>query len=311
MNSGACMARGGTGSTGATNHRGELFTGLGEETHPGLIVTDGAAIPTSLGANPLATITALAERSVDLFAQKNGLKISTQRNKTLDLFGSPQNPHPRGRRYYDDLEERAENESIHSARNAITYARRLDDGGFGFTEVMSGYIHHDTKLVRDNIETYELAARTAKNLCETARFFLSVQSFNTRSVVHDPNHRAMLTGTFICPSIPGSPFMVRRGNFNLFLKDLKAPGTRNLTYDFEMRGVNGRPLHFHGYKVVDSSVALAPVQFWRSTSTLYVTITEKGKGHRGVPDADEQGLTGRVIAKGVMSIKQEILCQKS
>ena len=60
MNSGACMARGGTGSTGATNHRGELFTGLGEETHPGLIVTDGAAIPTSLGANPLATILSAA-----------------------------------------------------------------------------------------------------------------------------------------------------------------------------------------------------------------------------------------------------------
>lgn len=296
------MARDGTGYTGVTNHAGEVFTGLGEETHPGLIVTDAALIPTALGANPLATITALAERAVDLFAQKQKLTISKEKNSILNLLGSPQHPHPRGRRMYDELEEKAENASIYHAKNAMTSAQRMNDGGFGFTEVMSGFIHHDTNLVRDNAEVYELAARTAKNLCETARFFLSVQSFNTRSIVNDPSHRAMLTGTFICPAIPGSPFMVHRGDFNLFLKDHKAPGTRNLTYDFEMTGINGRRLHFHGYKVVDSSVALAPIEYWKSTTTLYVTITESLPEWKRDPEADEQGLTGKIVAKGIMGI---------
>ena len=90
----------------------------------------------------------------------------------------------------------------------------------------------------------------------------------------------MLTGTFICPAIAGSPFIVQRGDFNLFVLDQKAPGTKNLTYDFDMRGIDGKILHFHGYKVVDSSVALALLQFWRATSTLYVTIVEPGRHGR-------------------------------
>ncbi|KAI1076036.1 glucose-methanol-choline oxidoreductase [Whalleya microplaca] len=305
---GACMARDGTGKTGVTNHRGEVFTGPGAKVHSGLIVTDAAVIPTALGANPFATITALAERSVEHYCRESRLKIDTTSNGIIDLFGSPQRNVHHKIHAWTELEEQRETKSIDGAKNAMTAARRMNDGGFGFTEVMSGYIHPDLHNKRDSTDTYELAARTAESLCETARFFLSVQSFNTRSIVYDPDHKAMLTGTFICPSIEGSPFMVQRGNFNLFLLDHKAPGTRNLTYDFEMRGINKRKLHFHGYKVVDSSVALAPWQFWRSTSTLYVTITEYlPEEKRKCKDADEVGLLGRVIAKGIMRIKPKDL----
>ncbi|KAI0883213.1 FAD/NAD(P)-binding domain-containing protein [Annulohypoxylon maeteangense] len=305
---GACMARDGTGSTGATNHMGELFTGSGDKTHSGLIVTDAAVIPTALGANPFATITALAERSVDHYAKSQRLTIDMTPNDVLDLFGSPQHKHIHNRKrgsvvHVDEVEEIAK---IDSARNTIINARRMNDSGFGFTEVMSGYIHRDEGLKRDNVDTYKLAARRAESLSETARFFLSVQSFNIRSIINDPNHRAMLTGTFVCPTLEGSPFMVQRGDFNLFLLDRKAPGTRNLTYDFDMRGINGRSLHFHGYKVVDSSVALSPVQFWKSTSTLYVTITETlPNADRSCADADECGLLGKIVAKGIMRIQPQ------
>ncbi|KAI0169676.1 FAD/NAD(P)-binding domain-containing protein [Hypoxylon sp. FL1284] len=312
---GACMASDGTRDTGVTNHQGEVFDSSDRDrakAHDGLIVTDAAVIPAALGANPFATITALAERSVHLYAQKHGLRIDTKtKNGTLDLFGSPQHSHHDQHHMNRDkssikeyLDETQENASISTARNAIKTASRMHDVGFGFTEVMSGFIHRDRGLKRDNVETYELAARTAKSLSETARFFLSVQSFNLRSVIHDPSHRAMLTGTFVCPTIPGSPFMVRRGEFNLFLLDRKAPGTRNLTYDFDMHGINGKKLHFHGYKVVDSSVALSVSHFWRSTSTLYVTITEPiPPAERSAKDADECGLLGEVVAKGIMHIQ--------
>ncbi|KAI0427418.1 glucose-methanol-choline oxidoreductase [Xylaria sp. FL1042] len=308
---GACMAD--SGETGVTNHAGVVFKGDGKDVHEGLIVTDGAVIPTSLGANPLATITALAERSLDLYAKRKGLTISTEKNDVLDLFGSPK--HPKYRRKYclerreEQLEDKEEEEEIYHAHKSISYARRLKDGGFGFTEVMSGHIHrlHNNGNVsfRDTIDDYELAARTAKSMCETARFFLSVQAFTTRSIVNDPKHSANLTGTFSCPTLDGSPFMVRRGNFNLFLVDTKAPGTRNLTYDFDMFGTNERKLHFHGYKVVDSSVALSPAQFWRSTSTLYVTITElpSGKGRREKYDEGEFYPKGKVVAQGIMRIQ--------
>ncbi|KAI0104878.1 glucose-methanol-choline oxidoreductase [Nemania sp. FL0031] len=309
---GACM--GDSGDVGVTNHAGAVFKGDGEEVHEGLIVTDGAVIPTSLGANPFATIAALAERSLDLYAKENKLNVSTEQNGVLDLFGSPK--HPKYRRKHalkqqlkqQRLEDDEEEDGIYHAHKSITSARRMKDGGFGFTEVMSGHIHRlhdkDDGSFRDTIDDYELANRTAKSLCETARFFLSVQAFNTRSVVNDPKHSANLTGTFSCPTLEGSPFMVRRGNFNLFLVDTKAPGTRNLTYDFDMVGTSGQRLHFHGYKVVDSSVALAPIQFWRSTSTLYVTITERPpKNSVDAVDGEDFCPRGKVVAQGIMRIQ--------
>ncbi|KUI63878.1 Cholesterol oxidase [Cytospora mali] len=307
---GACMARDGTPMTGVTNHLGEVFVAKdsdSDETHEGLIVMDGAVIPAALGANPFATITALAERSVEAYCFKHGLEINHERNEILDLFGEPKH-HPMRRRSKTMAEvalQRSEIDSVNGAAHVISKADAINASGFGFTEVMSGFIHHHEEgMKQDTRATYELAYRTAKSLCESARFFLSVQAFNTTYIVRDPQHRGMLTGTFVCPTIPGSPFMVQRGEFNLFKLDHKAPGTRNLTYDFDMTGVNGELLHFHGYKVVDSSVALAPLQFWRSTSTLYVTISKRVNEGPISDDHDEDAWRRlQVVAKGMMHIQ--------
>lgn len=112
----------------------------------------------------------------------------------------------------------------------------------------------------------------------------------TYIAVNRADHAAMLTGTFTCPGVPGSPFMVQRGCFHLFTMDQKAPGTRNLTYDFNMISVENKKYHFHGYKVVDSASAFAPFRFWSETSTLYVTISEETE-------------EGRVVGRGTMRIK--------
>lgn len=308
---GASMARDGTPMTGVTNHLGEVFIGKdmdSKEVHEGLIVTDAAVIPAALGANPFATITALAERSVEAFCEKRGLEIDRRGNGILNLFGKP--AHKPKRRRRKTMEEmalaRSEIDEVNGAAHVISKADAIRASGFGFTEVMSGFIHHDEDgMKEDKRPNYELAYRTAKSLCESARFFLSVQAFNTKSIVKDPAHRGMLTGTFVCPTIPGSPFMVQRGEFNLFKLDLKAPGTRNLTYDFDMTGINGERLHFHGYKVVDSSVALAPWQFWRSTTTLYCTVSKQVKMGSVKDDEHDEDAWRKleVVAKGMMHIK--------
>ena len=268
---GACMSSTGYGEHGVTNHFGEVFSGSGDETHEGLIVTDGAVIPTALGVNPFATITALAERSVEHAAKNRVLrKINLEtRNDILDLFGEPFQ-FAEGQKVL----RRRDTKIISEATDLVKTTREAKVNGFGFSEVMSGYIHVGKGLEGDKVEDFDTAARTARGLCEEARFFLSVKAWDIETIVNRSDHKAMLTGTFTCAGLKGSPFMVQRGNFHLFQIDQQAPGTRNLTYDFDMTSTDGRQFHFHGYKVVDSSVALGPWRFWTAASTLYVTITE-------------------------------------
>ncbi|KAL2068473.1 hypothetical protein VTL71DRAFT_16571 [Oculimacula yallundae] len=284
---GACMSKSEFGEHGVTNHWGEVFTGDGKDTHHGLIVTDGAVIPTALGVNPFATITALAERSV---AHAARLRIKRQidfetKNDMLDLFGEP-HQYAEGKKVL----QRNDTTGLRDATSLVRSTREAKANGFGFSEVMSGYIHVGEGIEGDKIEDFETAAKIAKGLCEEARFFLSVKAWNTETIVNRADHKAMLTGTFTCAGLPGSPFMVQRGSFHLFSVDQEAPGTRNLTYDFDMTSTDGRAFHFHGQKIVDSSVALGPWRFWKATSTLYVTISES-HGRK------------QVLGRGMMHIK--------
>lgn len=77
---GARISNDGTGAGGGVNDKGQLFKGDGEEVHPGLIVCDGTIVPAALGVNPFATITALAERSMEKIAEDRHLTIREDRN---------------------------------------------------------------------------------------------------------------------------------------------------------------------------------------------------------------------------------------
>ncbi|KAL7928992.1 hypothetical protein V8C35DRAFT_316705 [Trichoderma chlorosporum] len=279
---GAPMSRDNTGANGAANHLGEVFTGNDtSETHPGLIVVDGALIPTSIGVNPLATIAALAERAVEGYTRANGLIINDRKNDILDLFGEPAHK-PRYSHSsdsgYDSDDERPE--------EMLRRIEMLRQKCVEFTELMSGFIHKTSLgTAVDDAASYESDFRAAKGRGEVGRLLVSATVFDGESLRDESRSSGMLTGTFVCPTIEGSPFMLSRGDLRLFKKDHEATGTSRLTYDCGLTGVNGRRLRLRGYKLVDASVTLSPLQMWRSATTLYVAITEDANQQK---DANQQ-----------------------
>lgn len=294
------MASDNTGETGVTNHMGEVLKGDGAETHEGLVVMDGALIPAALGVNPFATITALAERNIDLYARKHSLAIRHEKNDVLDFTQEPAYPYVDSRPEHGDLIEQT---AIGDISSQIVNAKASRTPGLGFTEVMVGHIHRNREgsVFSTKREAFERSYRTAKALCESSRFFLSVQAFDTGSLVNRPDHAAVLTGTFVCPSLPGSPFMVQRGSFNLFVVDEDTPSTRHMRYDFDMRGADRSLLHFHGYKVIDSAVSLSVKSLWKATTTLYVSITRWPDNVRD-PSDSSAWRRGELVARGILKI---------
>ena len=72
---GGC-AMGADASSGVVDHRGRVYSGTsGTAIHEGLYVLDGSIIPMALGANPLLTISALAERCCSLMAEELNRRI--------------------------------------------------------------------------------------------------------------------------------------------------------------------------------------------------------------------------------------------
>jgi cholesterol oxidase len=72
---------------GVVDHQGRVFSGRdGDAVHEGLFVADGSVVPVPLAANPLLTISALAERTCALLAKAKGWTID------YDLPSSPSTP---------------------------------------------------------------------------------------------------------------------------------------------------------------------------------------------------------------------------
>src|SRR5271170_7780341 len=121
-------------------------------------------------------------------------------------------------------------EDMIQAQKAISKSPKT--GGARFTEIMDGYLY-----VGDDIEDFEIARDAAKGASSTARFYLSVDAWDIDALISKDNHAAMLTGTFSCGALSKDPFMVLRGDFQLFSRDPRTPDTDNLVYNFDMISV--------------------------------------------------------------------------
>jgi len=78
---------------GVVNHENKVFSSTtGEQTHEGLYVCDGAVVPTSLGVNPLLTISALSERCSMRIAAQHGWTIDYSKKGPIPVDPQQRKP---------------------------------------------------------------------------------------------------------------------------------------------------------------------------------------------------------------------------
>ncbi|KNG47508.1 FAD/NAD(P)-binding domain-containing protein [Stemphylium lycopersici] len=241
---GAVMSNDETGLGGVVDHRGQVFAGKGDTVHEGIFCVDGSVIPTSLGVNPCATITALAERSCDLIMKERGWTADESSNGILNLpkkqpIQKPGETQPPGG--IKDLME-----------------------GVQFVEVMSGHVHLGSK-----IPDFEAAERMSKVASSSARVTLTVDA---RRVSED-SYQGMPQGTFACGAISQDPLLVTGGTVEFFTPDKRVADAVNLVYKLDLLSTDGARYGFHGYKRLDSTAAFSVSKTWGATTTLLTTIT--------------------------------------
>ncbi|KAL1797001.1 hypothetical protein ACET3X_005541 [Alternaria dauci] len=244
---GAVMSNDGTGLGGVVNHRGQLLVGKGHEVYEGIVCVDGSTIPTSLGVNPCATITALAERSCDLIAKERGWTIDDSSNRIPDTLKDsplPVLPKPEKTIGPDTIEDSIE--------------------GVRFEEVMRGYIH-----VGDNIPDFRNAEKIAMEASSSAELALTI---DLRCNPYG-SCQGVPYGTFACGALSQDPLMVTGGTVELFTTDKEVADAVNLMYMLDLLSTDGARYRFHGYKRLDSAAAFSVSKAWRATTTLYTTIT--------------------------------------
>lgn len=232
-------------ASGVTNHKGQVFAGsTGSAVHEGLYVMDGSVMPRSLGVNPLLTITALAERNVDLLRQD---------------YGWPQ-----------------ETDSAPGARSGTV------GKGIQFTERMSGFWspaegdHElDVAVADGDLSDFEKAAREGEVEARSFRFTVTISTADLEAMLADPEHEMGLVGTAKVPALSAEPLQMRGGRFQLLEPDPETINARRMHYRARLIADNGQEWLFSGVKLIHDD---AGRDLWRDTTTLYITLaTTEGR----------------------------------
>jgi hypothetical protein len=260
---GARMSSDGTGRTGAVNHLGQLYTGDQSDVYDGIVCLDASIIPTSLGVNPFATITALAERCCSLLIEKNGWTVDEAPNGQIDLFGMP------AKCNRSSTCPKVNSTSIKSVKNS-------DD--LYFSEVLEGNIH-----TGGDIEDFTIADRVAKGASSSARLYLTVNIPSVKNLANLSEYAATATGTFSCGAFSQNPVMVTQGSVQFFKTNHDAADGTNFVYKLRLLSTEGETYTLEGHKDIDSRISWSGSSTWKATTTLYTTIkrpngAEVGKG---------------------------------
>ncbi|CAG7934649.1 unnamed protein product [Penicillium olsonii] len=251
---GANMSCDGTGQGGATNHLGEVFTGHDSEVHDGLICCDSSVIPTALGVNPLATITALSERSVSLIAKKAGLSIDVEtKNDPLDINSRP----------------KVSGDNRHPSKGP---KRPSSSIGWQFTEALSGHVY-----MGPDVKDHHLSANMGKRSSCSMQMLLTVEICKQIG----SGYQGICTGTVSCHALSKSTLKVGQGTLEFFTTVEESAEALAIVYHLELISVEGTTYHVEGRKFINSDMAFSIRRTWQATTTVHVSISRPDGTHAG------------------------------
>lgn len=196
---------------GVVDHAGRVFAPHGEGVHEGLYVADGSVVPVALDANPLLTISAIAERTAKII-------IEDRKWAGGPASVSPTAPPP--------------------ATQAAPAARLT------FTERLTGFV--STRVHDDYQEGFE-RGRDDGALVE---LLLTIDYDDVQAVLNDPKQEARISGTVLAPELSPHRLTVTNGRFTLLHPHPSQVETWHMRYRMNLLAEEGRQYRFDGYKVI-------------------------------------------------------------
>ena len=215
--------------------------------YPGLHVLDGAILPTSIGANPSATIAAVAERCVQL---------AIRRMTGADTWRAPEMA-------------KAPRLAVPEDRVIVpaggTPPVRAPSGGLRYEETMHG------EAVVSGVDEHRP---------RRFRFTVTSTAVDVAHFVADPAHPAILSGTVWVEGLTeATGSAVDGGTFHLFL-ETGDPTTRIMSYTLPFRDHDGGRWVLHGSKPVGGHRIR---DLWHSLTNMQATIAPAGDAAEEAP----------------------------